>query len=79
MVLTVSCVAWKCISPLLDARTVAKVQWLGSGSEIRGVLAKSFVNDNLPQWLGGEAENKPLELYMGVKLDAEECRKSLFA
>lgn len=69
-------VAWKCLTPLLDARTVAKVAWLPNGTALQKELAMYFEIDQLPKWLGGKL-NDPLELYTGATLEPDEWYERL--
>lgn len=70
--------AWKCISPLLDARTVAKVVWLSDGAALKKELGKYFESEVLPVWLGGRANVKDVGLYSGKALTPQELLQRLF-
>lgn len=49
---------WKMIVPLLDTRTVNRVQWHSSDETIRSELDKYFAKSQLPTWLGGDVADE---------------------
>ncbi|CAN8068141.1 unnamed protein product [Agarophyton chilense] len=70
---------WKCVLPLLDARTVAKIVWVRDSTGLRSELRKYFDHNVLPMWLDGNAKNGTMRLFSGTQLNPEECRAKLWA
>lgn len=62
---------WRIIRPLLDERTANRVVWLSDGGELRKEIEESFSKGDVPQWLGGGANDMELELLNGAIVNAE--------
>ena len=69
---------WKCLLPLLDARTVAKHKWISSGELLMEELKKNFDIEKLPSWVGGGTKESEIRLYTGDVMEEEEIYQRLF-
>lgn len=70
---------WKLVEPLLDGRTVAKIEWITTGMGLGMELEKYFAKGDIPRWLGGEGDIGEVKLYTGASVNVEEVARTLSA
>ncbi len=66
---------WKLIKPLLDVRTVERVEWCETPQDVTKELEKWFSRDQIPKWLGGHCEKTKPDLLIGASVDEKELTK----
>lgn len=66
---------WKVIRPLLDARTVNRVQWCEDSGSLLSTLDKWFTRDQIPDWLGGESTATKPDFLCGASSDPDILRE----